>query len=182
MDAVEQPQVTVTCQASLPEYGALVSWQFWHQPGLLLRYIFLGCYFFATIVASWAAANLVWGQGRTWLAWLLAGVVFWSAAYVYGYAYSLLSRPHSMWESGADTPTTLTISDQGLAYTKDDMSVRLGWSHYFGYAQLPSLLVLVARADCFIVPRSTVNPDDFDRVLEVVMRHLRPTTRSRFDA
>ena len=177
MDSIDDSEITVTCQTSLSEYRTLAWWQLRRHPGRLLGYALVFCFLTVVMVGSWEASSLARAQGHGFLAWLLTSTVFWSFFGIIIYARALARLPFLMWRLSADSPTKLTLSNRSLAYSKDEVSVESSWTHYLGYVQLPSLMLLVSKEGSFMIPRSTVKTDEFERVLRLVESHLDPTTR-----
>jgi hypothetical protein len=177
MTVATNDELTVTCQSSLPEYRAFTWWLMRHHPGAFQSWVVFLAYLIVVLVASWLGSNSAQASGQQLLAGFLAFVAIFSGLMMFSYIRTLLRRPKVMWKRGTDTPTLLTVSDSGIAYVKDGAKVQADWGNYLGYAQLSSQVLLVGRAGFFIIPRSSMSVDDFDRVVAVVARHLQPTTR-----
>jgi hypothetical protein len=113
---------------------------------------------------------------RRWEFWRVRGLASFIAvvgAVCYGVA-QLWTLPARAWRRlRLEGPTTLTVSATGLSWYNSKRRNAAGWERYDGYVVLPEALVFVARVP-FIVPRSTVNALDFERVLTIAQRYLQP--------
>jgi hypothetical protein len=140
--------VTVTCQASFRELRAAMSWMYRHDPAFLDQLFKPG--------GLYNAGPLVW---------------------LVGLAISPLIFAFRAWRrTQAEGPTTLTVSPSGLSWYNSKQRKEAGWDQYDGYVVLPDVLIFVWKA--FVVPRSTVSPIDFERVLSIAKRHLQPVDSS----
>jgi hypothetical protein len=168
--------VTVTCQASLRELRSAAFWLYTHdratETGIFL--VILGAivifYVFDSIAFHWSAfiEHPSWRAGRGVAAaiWLLSFVIY--------RVWLLWTLPARAWRRmRLQGPTTLTVSSTGLSWRNSVGRKAAGWDQYVGYAVLPDVLIFVSSSP-YIVPRSTVNSIDFERVLAIAKRNLAP--------
>ena len=101
----------------------------------------------------------------------LAGFL-WFVGAVYHWVSRLVTLPERAWRRlSLEGPTKLTVSSAGLSWCNSNQRQQLGWDQYYGYVVLPEELIFVSRMP-YIVPRSTVSPVDFERVLTIAKQHL----------
>jgi hypothetical protein len=170
--------VTVTCQASLRELRAAALWLYLHdraaQYAILLVLLGALVIFVAwgRIVGQWSAV----AEHPSWISGRAIGSAIWLLAFTAYRAWLLWTLPERAWQRlQREGSTTLTVSATGLSWHKAARQNEVPWEHYAGYALLPDALLLLSGTP-YIVPRSTVSPVDFERVLAIVKAHLQPLT------
>lgn len=169
--------VTVTCQASLPELRAATFWLYTHDRQARIRillYLVLIVGIFILIDNAAHHWDAVYNQ--RWSYWQLRGVA--SFALLVGVVYrgvtQLWTMPARAWRRiSLQGPDTLTVSSTGLSRYNSKGQRTTGWDQYDGYVVLPEALLFLSRVP-YIVPRSTVSPIDFERVLAIAKRDLQP--------
>jgi hypothetical protein len=182
-DDVGSDAVTVTCQASLRELRSAVLWLYTHdrasERGILFLIVSTILIFLVLDRISQNWSGLI--QHPSWISGRGIGSTIWVAGFTIHRVWLLWTMPARAWRrQGLEGPTTLTVSSTGLAWHN---SVRekeaTSWDQYVGYAVLPEVLIFLSSQP-YIVPRSTVSPIDFERVLTIAKRHLQPV--KQFDS
>ena len=179
MSDVVSDAVTVTCQASLRELRAAAFWLYTHdrqtQIGILI--------YVATIIAILMLINTAAHHWNTlyhqqWNYTQLRNLAgfLWFVGAVYHWVSRLVTLPERAWRRlSLQGPDKLTVSSGGLSWYNSRGRDAVGWDQYYGYAVLPEALLFLSRMP-YIVPRSTVSPVDFERVLTIAKRHLQAAT------
>lgn len=183
MSDVGSDAVTVTCQASLRELRAAAFWMYTHdrqtQIGILLYVVAIVA---ILMLINSAAHHWTTLYHQQWTYLRLRGLAcfFWFVGGVYHGVSVLVTLPERAWRRlSLEGPTKLTVSSTGLSWYNSKQRQEVGWDQYYGYVALPEELIFVSRMP-YIVPRSTIRPVDFERVLAIAKRHLQPV--KQFDS
>jgi hypothetical protein len=174
--------VTVTCQASLRELRSAAFWLYLHDRASqrVMLFVIVGAIVifivFDRLTHHWSAfvEHLSWMSGRG------VGSAIWVLGFIIHRVWLLWTLPARAWRRmRQEGPTTLTASSTGLSWHNSLRRQEAAWDQYDGYAVLPEELIFVSSQP-YVVPRSTVSSIDFERVLAIAKRHLRPV--KQFDS
>jgi hypothetical protein len=170
--------VTVNCQSSERELRAAAIWLYVHDRAA--QYAWLLIILGAVAVAFlWTRIAGNFGglmQHPSWIAGRGAGAAIWLACFIAYRVWLLWTMPARAYQRmQRDGPTTLTVSSSGLSWHNSVRRGQAAWQFYAGYALLPEALIFLSSIP-YIVPRSTVVPEDFERVLAIARRYLQPLT------
>lgn len=175
---VDPGSVTVTCQSSERELRSAAIWLYLHdragQYAIVL--VVVGAValfaFWDRIVVNFSGLmqhpNSIMGRG--------VAAAIWLAVFIARRAWLLWRLPARAYRRmQREGPTTLTVSSSGLSWYNAVRRGQAAWQMYAGYALLPDALIFLSSIP-YIVPRSTVSPADFERVLTIAKRYLQPLT------
>lgn len=171
--------VTVTCQASESELRSAAIWLYLHdraaQFAMLLVVVGAVALFFLWdyIIGNFSGL----AQHPSWIAGRGVGAAIWLAVFIARRVWLLWTLPARAYQRmQSEGPTTLTVSAAGLDWHNAVRRGQSAWTQYAGYALLPDALIFLSSTP-YIVPRSTVAPADFERVLAIAQSHLQPLTQ-----
>jgi len=170
--------VTVTCQASLGEMRSAVFWLTTHDRaarGAIVAGVVVPLIAVVAGIGTLAFIRHLSPHRHTSMLALFALAVL-IAVPSFRLISGLWNVPAKAWRRGqAEGPTTLTVSSKGLDSSNSARREHLDWAQLDGYAVLPNALIFVSSQP-FVVPRSTVNSIDFERVCAVAKQYLQPIT------
>jgi hypothetical protein len=175
---VDAGSVTVTCQASERELRSAAVWLYLHdraaQFAMLLIIVGAVALFglWDRIIVSFS--GLV--QHPSWIMGRGVAAAIWLAVFIARRIWLLWTMPARAYRRmQMEGPTTLTVSSSGLSWYNSVRRGQAAWTQYAGYALVPDALIFLSSTP-YVVPRTTLSPVDFERVLTIARRYLQPLT------